>query len=147
MKTYYRLTGIIILIFILTRIDYRLMAAQLSRINILFFLLINALLFPAIFFKALRWNYLLKTQGIEYPFKNALTSYLGAIFVGIITPGRVGECTKAVYLKNEKDVPATKSLSSIFLDRIFDLYFLVLIGGIGILKIMPEKVNLPLRII
>ena len=147
MKKYYRLTGIIILIFILTRIDYRLMAAQLSRINTLLFLLINFLLLPAIFFKALRWNSLLKTQGVEYPFRDALASYLGAIFAGIVTPGRVGEFTKAVYLKNEKDVPFAKSLASIALDRVFDLYLLILIGGIGILRIIPEKVNLPLKII
>lgn len=133
MKKLYRLIGIFILIVILLKIDREKTLFQFSRLNFFHFALISLLILPEVFIKACRWRMLLKIQKIDYTLYDSFVSYLGGIFAGIITPGRVGEATRALYLKEDKGVSYTEGLASIFVDRLFDLYLLFLLSGIGIL--------------
>lgn len=133
MKKFYRLIGIFILIVILSKIDREKTLLQFSKLNFFIFTLVSLLTLPGVFIKACRWRMLLKIQKIDYTSYDSFVSYLGGIFAGIITPGRVGEATRALYLKKDKGVSYTEGLASIFVDRLFDLYLLFLLGGIGIL--------------
>ncbi len=54
--------------------------------------------------------------------------------MGIITPGRVGEFIKAFYLRATKGISLSMSMSSVIMDRLFDMYFLVILGIAGIWK-------------
>ena len=54
------------------------------------------------------------------------------MFLGFITPGRFGEFAKALYLKNDNNILLSKGLSSVIVDRLFDLYFLFFICLIGL---------------
>jgi uncharacterized protein (TIRG00374 family) len=86
-----------------------------------------------IFFKSVRWNRLLERQSVSYSLKDVFLVYSGSIYAGIITPGRVGELfVKALYLKTEKSIPLSKGMASIFLDRLFDMYLLIILGILGI---------------
>jgi len=71
-------------------------------------------------------------QSIHYSLKNAFLVYLSSIYAGIITPGRFGEFVKLLYLKSDKGISLSKGLSSVLLDRLFDLYLLIILGVIGI---------------
>lgn len=131
MKKYYHFIGLIILVIILSRIDYPKLISNFSKINLVLFLLSNLLVLLFLFIKAYRWRYILHLQGINYPIKKAFVAYLGGIFAGIITPGRIGETIKALYLKKDKNLSLSESLASIFIDRFLDLYLLVLFGSLG----------------
>lgn len=140
MKRYYHLIGIIILGIIFTKVDFQQIISQFSRLNIMLFLFINLLILPSMFLKSCRWRYLLRLQGIDYSAGSSFMAYLGGIFCGIITPGRIGEMTKALYLKEDKDIPLAEGVAGIFVDRLFDLYILTLLGGIGgFYFLTPEK--------
>lgn len=89
---------------------------------------------PGAFIKTCRWNQLLGTQSIQYNIKNAFIVYLAGICAGFVTPGRLGEFIKAVYLKSDKGVSLSKGMSSVLVDRLFDLYPLIILGLIGIWK-------------
>lgn len=129
-KRCYRLIGIIILIAILLRIDFQKTITYLSKLNFSALILINLLLIPILFLKSCRWRYFLKVQGIDYSIKDSFMAYLGGLYAGIITPGKLGEAIKAVYLKQEKGISLGRGLSSVFLDRLFDLYILIIISCI-----------------
>ena len=60
--------------------------------------------------------------------------YLNSIYLGVITPGRIGEFTKVIFLKNVSNLDISKGFSSVLVDRIFDLYLLITIGLIGVWK-------------
>src|SRR3989338_2414453 len=139
MKKYYHLVGFVILAIILLRIDFYKLIAQLSRLNILSFVIINVLLLPSISLKAYRWKYLLRMQGIEYPWKDSFLSYLGGIFAAIITPGRIGEVIKAVYLRKDKNLPIPEGLASVFLDRLLDLLVLFYLGSAGMVYFLDSR--------
>ena len=77
---------------------------------------------------------MLGTQSIQYNLKDSFIVYLAGIYVGIVTPGRLGEFLKAVYLKSDKGISLSKGMSSVLVDRLFDLYLLIILGLIGIWK-------------
>lgn len=87
---------------------------------------------PVLFIKSLRWRYILKLQSISYSLSQTFISYLSGLFVGIVTPGRLGEAIKIFYLKEDQGIPLSKGLSGVLADRLFDLCFLILFGILGI---------------
>lgn len=139
MKKYYSLIGIIILAVILTRIDFQKIMIYLSKLNLGYLILVNLLILPGLFLKSCRWRYLLKLQGVDYSVSGSFMSYLGGVGAGIITPGRVGEAVKAVYLKEEKGLSLSEGLASVFLDRLCDLYVLSALGYLGLLYFWGTK--------
>lgn len=149
MRKYYYIIGIIILIVILRRIDFHKVFIYYSKLNLTHFGLISLIILPTIFFKAYRWMYLLRLQGINYSITNSFLAYLGGIFAGIITPGRVGEAIKAMYLKTDKDVPFSEGMVSVILDRLFDLCLIVILVCLGFwffLNFKTSKFSIPITL-
>ena len=132
MKKYIRYIGLFILLFILSRIDFSQLLDTLFRVNIYYLLLAVVLNIPQLFFKSYRWNYLLKQQKINYSPLQSFMVYMSSLYVGFMTPGRIGEFVKALYLKSDKGISISKGFSSVLLDRLFDLYLLIILGFIGI---------------
>lgn len=89
---------------------------------------------PQVGLKALRWQRLVNWQGIALAYPRALTAYFGSLFVGFLTPGRLGEMAKAVTLKVESGVSLARALSSVVIDRVFDMYLLLPLGAFGIVR-------------
>jgi len=106
----------------------------ISQIKILYFLSALALVFLLLFIKSVRWNWLLKGQGITYKLGESYIIYLSSLYFGFITPGRLGEFIKAFYIKKDKKVSTSRGMSSVILDRLFDMYFLLLAGVLGLWK-------------
>lgn len=143
MKWLLRSIGIVALIVILTRIDLVQLLRIFTMVKVFPLALINLLLIPGLFLKAMRWRYLLKLQGIAYGLKDAFISYLAGIYIGMVTPGRVGEVVKAVYLKEEQAVPYAQGLAGVLADRLFDLYVLAVAAMMGITFWIPVRVSWP----
>tara|TARA_Y100001970_G_scaffold266245_1_gene354671 strand:- start:12691 stop:13410 length:720 start_codon:yes stop_codon:yes gene_type:complete len=59
-------------------------------------------------------------------------AYLSSLYIGYITPGRLGEFVKVIYLKSNRGISLSKGFSSVLIDRIFDLYLLIILGIIGL---------------
>jgi len=106
--------------------------SALVHVNIYYLLLAVVLNIPQLFFKSYRWGFLLKQQNINYSPIQSFLVYISSLYLGVITPGRVGEFLKAFYLKSEKGISISKGFSSVLMDRLFDLYFLIILGFIGI---------------
>ena len=93
-------------------------------------LLVLPLFFVTIALKATRWKYILETQRICIPVGRVFRYYYASIFWGIITPGRIGEGVKILYLANE-NVSSGRASLSVVLDRLFDLGPVLILTGIG----------------
>jgi hypothetical protein len=82
----------------------------------------------AITVKAVRWHGMLRRQGHTLPLARSLRFYFSGIYIGVATPGRLGELARVLYLKRDLGISAGTGLSSIVLDRVFDLYALLASG-------------------
>jgi len=74
----------------------------------------------------------MRAQDIDYPLKDSTIMYAAALYIGAITPGRIGDFIKVFYLKGDKH-PFGKSFATVLLDRLFDLLSLFFLGYAGML--------------
>ena len=101
-----------------------------KQLNTAYLLLALPLFTATITLKSIRWNFLLKIQEIRIPALVAFRYYAASIFWGIITPGRIGEAAKIVYLK-KREISAGRSGLSVALDRLLDVSSLLLLASVG----------------
>ncbi len=133
-KTFVRLIGFILLIYIFLKIDWHRFGSSIQNIQILPLVYAALLLIPLYILKSFRWKYLLSIQKISYSFKNTFLAFLSSNFIAFITPGRIGEVAKAFYVKDDLKISFAKSIPSVIIDRIYDMYILLAIGTIGLLN-------------
>ena len=135
----FRLIGVAILALILSRLNLKATLAALAGAQwgyLLLALAASPLLFGL---KAQRWQKLLEMQGIAYRFRDAFLAFMAGVFLGLVTPGRMGEMGKALYLKEDVNVPLSEGLASVLVDRLFDLYSILLLGSAGLVwfRLLP----------
>ncbi|MFQ6137292.1 MAG: lysylphosphatidylglycerol synthase transmembrane domain-containing protein [Candidatus Hydrothermarchaeales archaeon] len=130
---YLPLIGITIFIYILWATGASKILGSLRQINIKYFFLALLLTLPLLVIKALKWQVLIKACDANYPLANCLSSWLIGFFVGLITPGRIGDLSRSLYLKESEDISLGKSLTTVFLDRIIDISILFCLAIFGIL--------------
>ncbi|HUO58111.1 MAG TPA: lysylphosphatidylglycerol synthase transmembrane domain-containing protein [bacterium] len=91
------------------------------------------------YFKGIRWSFLLRMQGATYSIWNCFLIYMATLYLGNVTPGRAGDFAKVFYLNKDLNYSTGKSMASVLVDRVFDLYLLLILGGMGILlNPMPD---------
>ncbi|HTA77869.1 MAG TPA: lysylphosphatidylglycerol synthase transmembrane domain-containing protein [bacterium] len=96
-----------------------------------------------IYIKGIRWSFLLKMQGSAYSVWNCFLIYMSTLMMGNFTPGRAGDFAKILYLQKDLKFSLGKSMTSTLVDRVFDLYILLILGCVGILTYpMPLDPNL-----
>jgi hypothetical protein len=86
----------------------------------------------AVHLKVVRWDVLLRTRRIRYPMRKAYGAFLASLYLGMLTPGRVGDALRVQYLRRDMDVPYAEGLASIMMDRLCDLYVLVAMVAVGV---------------
>jgi glycosyltransferase 2 family protein len=80
-----------------------------------------------------RWSFLLKMQGYAYSTWNGFLVYMVSMYWGNITPGRAGDFVKILYLREDLKLTAGLGMASVLVDRVLDLYLLLVLGGLGLL--------------
>ncbi|MFH0906929.1 MAG: lysylphosphatidylglycerol synthase transmembrane domain-containing protein [bacterium] len=148
LKKYSFLIGFLLLIFVIYKLDLNIIYLSFQKIN--YRLLIPAifLIIPIIFIKSWRWNYLKKLQKINYKLRDSFLIYSIGSAIGSLTPGRLGEISRIIYLKND-GYSTGQSLVSVIMDRLLDLFFLIIFGYFGIIFLFGffEKITFVFSIV
>lgn len=129
------LIGPILLVLLLWQVDFSALAQALHNATISLFVVALLLNVPLILLKSLRWQGLMSSQRISYPTTQAYLAYHGSIFIGLLTPGRLGEFVKALHISQDCGVSVGEAFASVLVDRIFDLYILLIVGGAALLTL------------
>lgn len=130
--------------FWLWHVDLGLLAHVLRKASVPMLLWAVVLNLPQIGLKTIRWRFVLRAQGIEYGPVSAALAYFGSIFIGLLSPGRLGELVKALHLMRDCLVSGGRALASVLLDRLYDLLLLLAVGGLSLLSsfLAPAKLGL-----
>jgi len=112
--------GLVLLTWVLSRLDLREMAAALGRVTIGTLLLSGGAFTLNSSIKAFRWHRMLVAQGIALPPKVTIAAFLSGAFYGQVTLGRVGELFRVEALI-ERGVSTGAALASSVLDRLLDV--------------------------
>ncbi len=138
----FRLFGIVCLWFILWKVDFQQMSAILKKGDYNLVAIAVSLYFLLIGLKTMRWQLLLRGQGSTMMFRTLYVAYMSSLFIGYLTPGRLGEFVKVVYVTQATKLSSGLAFASVLMDRIFDLYALLLVGSFGLIAIGIENINL-----
>lgn len=138
MKRYIvRLIGIFLFLFIISKIDWTHFLSILSSSDYLLVFLSFISTIPVFLFKSLRWRTLISWQGFRLGFLESFLFYLCGFFLGVITIGRIGEFSKAVYLRDSGFDSAVRALSNVLYDRMLDVVLLVFLATLAVFYISP----------
>jgi len=119
-------------VIILAKTDLSGILANIKNVKLSYLVFAALFGFFAILIKSFCWNYLKRKQNIHYSLKDSFLMYGVGLYIGGITPGRVGEISKAIYLKKDGH-SFGKSLVSLVLDRLSDVIFLLTFLLFGLL--------------
>ena len=117
--------------------DYNIISEKISnfKINylplILFF--VSASWIPLI----IKWHFLLKNSEVDVP----LTKSIAVFFSGVafeITPGQIGALIKSQILKTSYNIPHTKTVPIVIVEKVYDLIGAILASVIGIIILGME---------
>jgi len=112
--------------------DFNIISEKISDFKInylpLILLLVSASLVPLI----IRWNFLLKNCEIDIPLTKSILVYLSGLAFEI-TPGHIGVLMKSQILKISSNIPRTKTVPIVLLEKVYDLIGAILASAMGII--------------
>lgn len=126
--------GVVIFVIILLKIDTKKALTNIQSASQLL-LLLGFACFPIIYaIKTWRWHIMANAAGAKLTPFDSTIMYMSALFLGIVTPGKVGEAIKIPTLI-ARGLTTKDSIIVTVLDRIFDMALLGLmaIWAIGLL--------------
>ena len=121
--------GIVLFIWILTKIDIGELKKSLASVSVPH-LFLTLILYPVIYaIRSYRWHILTNSAGAKSDLRQSTQIYMSGMFLGIATPGKLGEAimSKGLNLKMATGITV--------LDRLLDIAIIGLLGiwAIGIL--------------
>ncbi|MCE5278165.1 MAG: lysylphosphatidylglycerol synthase transmembrane domain-containing protein [Planctomycetaceae bacterium] len=123
--------GLVVFVWLVWRCDWRAMLRSWQTLRGDLFAL-GCLLFPVMMiFKTWRFQALTQRTVGRISLGRAWIVYLAAYFVGIITPGRLGEFARVRYLVKSHQVTVARAFRPVLIDRMFDVLCLVAVGLLG----------------
>ncbi len=126
-KRYFGLIGLLILALILYSIDIGKVVDVLVKINPMLFAAGLILEMSSVLIKGYKYKAVVKAHGTDMPLLESTKYFLIGFFLSLITPGRIGELARALYA-NQRINSIGKSLSTVIIDRLFDVGILIAMG-------------------
>ena len=134
-RNYIRIVGILLFVYILSRVDFSQLTTLFREIHLSYYLAGLCLLIPAFLIRILKWKILVSGVGADIPFGSIAIVLAKGIFLGVLTPGRLGELWQAKYLNDMSGLPIGKGVYAVLMDRIIDIIVIVTIAIIASLSL------------
>jgi len=132
--------GIVLLIVLLRKIELSVVFSVLRQFRWTDIILIELISGLVIITKALRFKILAGRYTIPMDLKTSTIIYGSSMFFSTITPGRIGDFIKVLYLKNSYGSSLRKGIYLSVVDRLFDLLTIALFAMFGLALIIPVRI-------
>lgn len=126
-----RIIGIVVFVVILFRINLSKCLSMIRQVDYLWLVPIVFVHVLVIFLKSLRWQVILKGQGINISIGELFLTYYGTYCLGTFTPMRLGDMLK-FSLVNAKGYSVSEAVLGAALDKFFDIAMAVLCGIVAV---------------
>ncbi len=125
------MVGLFILVYIIYKTGIKNIYDTFLTANPYYILISFIVLLLSMFLLAFKWFVILKFQNINVGLWYIFKLYMIGVFYGTISPARSGSIIRASYLANKTNRPVGEYLSSILLERIMDLFVILIFSIIG----------------
>jgi len=120
------LLGVIFLLLWIKMVDWNEFFNYFKKFQLKMVLFFSLFYVLAYFFRSLRWRIILKPI-YQMKVHESFQIFITGLIINYIIPIRAGELAKSVILKIKKNVRISQSLPSIFIDKMTDLFPIILI--------------------
>lgn len=93
--------------------------------------------------RGLRWRYVMRCVGIELGLARATSLWVIGFFASAVTPAKAGDAVRAVYVRNDSGRPMGEALLTVFVDRLWDLGFVLLAGVASAVVFTRRYMDIP----
>jgi hypothetical protein len=138
------LVGLLIFTLLIYHLDWHALSNVLLTIDVRPLALSMAMSFPFLILKGWRWYLLLTLQNAQYKFGAVVLDFLCGNYIGLITPGRVGELSRVIYQKQASGISYGQALSNVLVDRFLDLGVTLVVAIFGFIIYRPA---LPAKVV
>lgn len=134
-----RLLGPIIFAVIAYRMDWSVVGNAFAHADLLLLAGAAVIAVAMVLIKAVRWHVVIGRQGIELPLRRSVAATFASLFLAMVTPGRLGELARAVWVKRDSEAGGGLALSGVVLDRWFDVMAIAIGCAVGGLLVELPK--------
>ena len=107
------------LLLLLLRVDRQEIVSALSNANYLYVAPAIGLYFVAVYFRSLRWRYLLAPLG-QFPVGRLYPVVVIGYMANNLLPARLGELVRSYYLARRETVSGSTALATVAVERVYD---------------------------
>jgi glycosyltransferase 2 family protein len=97
-----------------------------------------------IYFKVLRWHFMLRAASIDATFKESAVSLVGGMGLALVTPARLGELIRVAYLRDEQKM---KIGGLVLIDKGFDVLVLVILSIPGAWRLLGPPAGVLMSVV
>jgi hypothetical protein len=90
-----------------------------------------------------RWRYVMGSLGIDYSLRRSTLVWTIGFFASAVTPAKAGDAVRAVYLRNDTHRPIGEAFLTVFVDRLWDLAFILAAGTVSALVFSRAYIAIP----
>ena len=138
-KNWLKLIGVVLLVWILSTVDWVLATHALLKLDSIYLLGYGACFTAMILVRTIRLRLALSKLGHLLSFGDCYVAVLEPAFMGSITPGRLGEFTRVGYI-HAHGVSMQEAISVVTVERLIDVVVLLIFGVGGMVYIFaPES--------
>lgn len=133
-----RLLAMVTLVCIYSFVDFSAVVAELQSASIQLIILSFCVSVCTSLIRGARWYLLMKALQLPLPIWRTLNAHFIGIFLGILTPARLGEFLKSVFVIEFGSSGLGRCLMSMLLDRVFDIFGLTLLLAVVFLQVPDD---------
>jgi uncharacterized protein (TIRG00374 family) len=93
--------------------------------------------------RGLRWRYVMGCVGINYSVSRSTAVWAIGFFASSVTPAKAGDAIRAVYVRNDTGRSLGEALLTVFVDRLWDLGFILVAGVVSALVFSQRYIEIP----
>jgi len=98
-----------------------------------------ALLYLSPSLAIMKWKTLVDCYNPRVPYNSLKDFFFKSLFLGVITPGKLGELWKAKYLSDKGDISLGNAFFTVAMDRLIDIIVMALVAIVGIIMLLTDK--------
>jgi len=102
-----------------------------------------ALILLILVMRGLRWQVILRGLGVEVPLVRSTVVWCIGFFASSVTPAKSGDALRAVYVRQDSGRSYGEAFLSVFVDRLWDLVFILVAGIITVPVFSRRYTELP----
>jgi uncharacterized protein (TIRG00374 family) len=96
------------------------------------------LLIPNVTLQWFRWHFLLRQLKPGVSVQESLISLFGGLTVGLVTPGRIGEFGRTLFVSQVNHI---KALGLVFIDKFYASVIMILFGVWGVISFLGSQIG------